>query len=286
MKTMFQAAMAAILLAVGLATSVSAALYNDGFIDPTWQGQPNSTYQEWINGFAAAGANNSPGYRANGAKEAYQTPTSPSELAALQAQYAPVNPNGTAKAGSAVGFMTSTYGIYSFSAKIQPTATVPDYNLGAGYNTTIRWQLSIDRIGEWLDLNTVTVTPLGGAPIGLATGVEYMNKLYDDATATWIYPTAYTTSTGTGSFQDLGLFAGVAAGYGEGPDYTKGYLFEWTLPGNVASYTLNATALGTSTSFKGTQVDTIARAAVPEPATLALAACGGVACLAARRRRK
>ncbi|WP_428307731.1 PEP-CTERM sorting domain-containing protein [Lacipirellula sp.] len=204
----------------------------------------------------------------------------------MQAQYAPANPNGTAKAGSAVGFMTSTYGIYSFSAKIQPTATVPDYNLGAGYNTTIRWQLSIDRIGEWLDLNTVTVTPLGGTPVGLASGIEYVTKIYDDATSTWLTPTVFTTSTGTGSFHDLGLFAGVAAGYGEGPDYTKGYLFEWTLPGNVASYTLNATALGTSTSFKGTQVDTIARAAVPEPATLALAACGGVACLAARRRRK
>lgn len=285
MKTTLKAALAAMLFAVGLATTASAALYNDGFIDPSWQGQPNSTYQEWTNGFAAAGAANTPGYRANGAKEAYQTPTTPSELAALQAQYAPVNPNGTATAGSSVGFMTSTYGIYSFSAKIAPTATVPDYNLGSGYNTTIRWQVAIDRIGEWLDLNTVTVTPLGGSPVGLASGIEYTNKVYDSGTATWLYPTALTTSTGSGSFQDLGLFAGVAAGYGEGPDYTKGYLFEWTLPGNVASYTLNALSLGTSTSFKGTQVDTIARAAVPEPATLAMGALSGVALLAIRRRK-
>lgn len=280
---MMTAALAAMLLTLGLVSSVPAALYNDGFIDPTWQGQPNSTYQEWTNGFAAAGASNAPGYRANGAKEAYQTPTSPSELAALQAQYAPVNPNGTATAGSPVGFMTSTYGIYSFNAKIQPTATVPNYNLGAGYNTTLRWQVSIDVIGEWLDLSTVTVTPAGGTPVSLAAGQSYVNKEYDGSA--WVYPNAVTTTNGTGSLIDLGLYYGVAAGYGEGPEYTKGYLFEWTLPGNASSYTFSALSNGTSTSFKGTQVDTIARAAVPEPATLTMGALSGVALLAIRRRR-
>ncbi len=244
--------------------SAHATLYTDGYIDPAWQGEANSTYQEWIGGFTKTGFTaagpNAPSYVSNSAYTATPTPN--------------------ANAGSPVGFITSTNGIYHFSAKIQPTVVVPNLNLGSGYNTTIRWQVSLDRIGEWLDMNTVTITPAGGSPVGLASGIAFTDKYYDGAE--WVYPTAYTTSTGTGTYQDLGLFEGIAAGYGEGPDYTKGYLFEWVLPGNVESYTLQALARGTSASFKGTQVDTIA-ISVPEPASLGMLAISAITLLRRRR---
>ncbi len=239
---------------------IQAELYTDGYIDPPWQGLPNTTYQEWTRGFTNAQTN------------------APTILN---------NPNGgTINAGSPVGFVTSTNGIYHFGAKVQPTVTISNFNLGDGYNTTLRWQVSIDRIGEWLDLNTVSVTPLGGSPVGLASGLEWIHKQYDGESGEWIYPTALTTSTGTGTFQNLGFFNGIAAGYGEGPEYTLGYQFEWTLPGNVESYTFNATALGTSMSFKGAQVDTIAVSAVPEPSSMAFLLLGVAGAAGYRLKRK
>ncbi len=256
---------------------VFADYYTDGYIDPSWQGQSNTTYQEWVNGFTTSGVN-APGYRVGGADGI----TDPALQAAKIAQYAPHNPNGIANAGSPVGFMTSTYGIYHFAAQVQPTVTVPNYNLGDDYNTIVRWQISIDRIGEWIDLDTVTITPEGGAPVSLTGGIDWVRKSYVDGE--WIYPVVQTTTNGTGIYQDLGFFSGVAGGYGEGPDYTLGYLFEWVLPGNAASYTLNASALGTSMSFKGTQVDTWAVTSVPEPNSLLLLAMS-LSGIAARRRR-
>lgn len=238
------------------AVSASAVTYTDGFIDPSWQGDANSTYQEWYGGFTktgfAASGPNAPTVVSNSAYSATPTPN--------------------ANAGSPVGFITSTGGIYSFSASVQPTVTVPNLNLGSEYNTIVRWQVAIDRIGEYLDLNTVTITPTGGTAIGLAPGIEWVDRVYNETTAEWEYPTVETTTSGTGTYQDLGLFEGIAAGYGEGPDYTKGYLFEWILPGNAAGYTLQVLAGGHSLSFKGTQVDTIAIpvSAVPEPGTLSV----------------
>lgn len=276
MKATLTAALAAMLLAVGLLTNASAAMYTDGYSDPAWQGQPNSTYQEWVNGFTTA-ATNPAGYKIGGIDGV----TDPAQRAALVAQYAPNNPNGTANAGSPNGFVTSTYGIYNFAAKVEPTVTVPNYNLGDGYNTKLVWQISIDRIGEWIDMSTVTVTPAGGSPVSLAPGQTYTDKLYDGTD--WIYPETVTTTDGAGILTDLGLFEGAAGGYGEGPDFTKGYRFEWELPGNAESYTFSVLARGTSMSFKGTQVDTIA-VAVPEPATLAMGALGSLAIVAIRRR--
>lgn len=247
-------------ISMAAASHAGAALYTDGYQNPGFTG-PTATYQEWQGGFTKTG------FTAAG-------PNLPTHVS---------NPNpGTTNAGSPVGFVTSTNGIYHFNAKIAPTVVVPNYNLGDGYATTIVWQVSVDRIGEWLDLNTVTITPAGGTPIGLATGIAYMDKYYDETTSTWVYPTAYTTSTGTGSYTDLGLFTGIAAGYGEGPDYTKGYLFQWTLPGNASSYTLNALARGSSSSFKGTRVDTIA-SVIPSPGAMSVLSAAGLVALRRRR---
>src|SRR5690349_5233913 len=121
-----------------LTTMFFASQGRADFVAPAFRGSADTTYQEW-DVFASPDGPNAP-------------------------DVADVNANGTAdlydfnpSTGDTDGvFVLGSGNLYSFSGTPHMHADIPGFNLGAGYETTIVFQLR--NLGTEVDLSTVTLT--------------------------------------------------------------------------------------------------------------------------------
>ncbi len=186
-------------------------------------------------------------------------PNSPNVPAGAVVDAAPFNPNGAANVidSSGASFVTSGGNIYSPSAIIDIDVQVPNYNAGAALWTTIILQTRTQ--GSLLDLNSIRI--------------EHNSNTYTPVEQQLMFQ------------QNLGGFGGVL----------QDRWFEFHLPGNAASYTIQFAGAESSVSLDKVAVDTIWTAAaspinepqpVPEPAGLALAITAACSIWFVKHRRK
>jgi len=145
-------------------------------------------------------------------------------------------------------FLTGGGNIYSFAAPTSFTVTVPNYNLGVGWNT--RFVAQIQNQGSLLDFSSVKLSYDGGNQL---LSFDYTDEL-------------------VGNPAPENLFAWDIAGFNPST-------FTLTFAASASSMSLDALAVDTFT-----QQEAFSPLGVPEPATGALAALGLIGTLAARRR--
>lgn len=116
-------------LAAALAVCASSQSVFADFVTPAFRGSANSTYQQW-NVFTATTGPNDP-------------------------DVALSNPNGTPDVVETTGsaFVTGGGNIYSFAAATSFDVTVPDFDLGAGYLTSVVVQIRTQ--GTPLDTSSI-----------------------------------------------------------------------------------------------------------------------------------
>jgi hypothetical protein len=168
---------------------------------------------------------------------------------------APFNPVGVANVldNSGASFVTSGGNIYSPTAVVDVDSTIPNYDAPSANWTTLIVQTRTQ--GTSIDLNSLQV---------VADSVAY--QPIDSAL----------------------LFTQVLGGFG---GVLEDRWFQFTIPGNSASYLVQFNGAGSSMSLDKLSVDSVWTAAqasivepnpVPEPTTWALAICGLACALATR----
>ena len=237
MKKSIAALVAAVILTSGVAHAVPTS-----FIAPNGATSP---FEEW-----SLGAANSVHAQWEVFTDAVGTPGNLPDVAGSYP--ASGSPSGGAAAlvigNTPSAFLTGGGNIYSFAAATSFTVTVPNYNLGAGWNT--RFVAQIQNQGSPLDFSSVKLSYDGG------------NRLL---------PFDYTDEL-VGSPVPENLFAWDLAGFNPAS-------FTLTFNASASSMSLDAIAVDTFT-----QQGAFSPMGVPEPATGALAALGLIGTLAARRR--
>ncbi|MFO0897275.1 MAG: hypothetical protein U0836_07615 [Pirellulales bacterium] len=206
-----------------VATTRTTPLWNRPDIDSE-AASAFATYQAW-DVFTVIGAG-----KANGPNAPGVDPNPP------RVEGPETNPNGTAAVFELTGsgFVTGSGNIYSPGAPVSMQADVPNYNLGAGYQTHV--VLQIRSQGNSINLDSLTVNGV------LATTL-----------AGYSYQEVFKASLGPqGSLLD--------------------HKFEFTLPGNQALDSFAWTAPDSSSQDK-VSIDTRATP-VPEPASFVLLAAG------------
>ncbi|MGC4002682.1 MAG: hypothetical protein QM811_05910 [Pirellulales bacterium] len=192
----------------------------------------HTTYQEWdvfdANVLTATGT-------------APNTPPSGNNAAPL-VEAAPLNPAGVARTFSTdgVSFLTGGGNVYSFSGTTQMTMIVPNYALGAGFDT--HYLLQIRSLGTPLDLTNFKINGIDVTTLGAT-----FQELYNQA---------------------LGGFGGNSIDL----------KVEFTLPGNRLLDTITWSGAGSSSSQDRVSLDTyaVAAVAVPEPGSIALWVSAGI----------
>lgn len=236
MKKSIAALVAVVVLTAGVAHAVPTSfIAPNGATSPfeNWSlGAANSVHAQWEVFTDAVGT---PGNLPDVAGS-YPASGSPSGAAAVVIGNTPS------------AFLTGGGNIYSFAAPTSFTVTVPNYNLGAGWNT--RFVAQIQNQGSPLDINSVLLSYDGG------------NQLL---------PFDYTDEL-VGNPAPENLFAWDLAGFNPST-------FTLTFKASASSMSLDALAVDTFT-----QQGAFSPMRVPEPATGALAVLGLIGTLAARRR--
>jgi hypothetical protein len=181
--------------------------------------------------------------------DAYSTPgNAPDVAGSFPAAGTPSGANSLLVGNTAGAFLTGGGNIYSFSAATSFTVTVPNYNLGAGWNS--RFVAQLQNQGSPLDFASVRLSYDGG------------NQL--------LAPT-FTDELLGGAIPE-NLFAWDLAGFNPST-------YSLTFNASASSMSLDAIAVDTFT-----QTSAFAPMGVPEPATGVLAAIGLIGSLAAPRR--
>jgi hypothetical protein len=149
-----------------------------------------------------------------------------------------LNPNGASLISEKTGGAFLTGGnIYSFSVATQFTQSVPSYNLGLGYRTN--FLLQFQTIGTEIDYSALTIS----SPSMQATLLSSLGTHSELSRSTINSPGGATDVVDT--------------------------KFEFSVPGNDLSYTLNWGASGASMSLDQVSLDTSVTV-VPEPSTWGL----------------
>jgi hypothetical protein len=181
--------------------------------------------------------------------DAYSTPGNlPDVAGSYPASGSPSGAASVVIGNTSSAFLTGGGNIYSFAAPTSFTVTVPNYGLGAGWNT--RFVAQIQNQGSLLDLSSVLLSYDGGNQL---LPVDYADEL-------------------VGTPVPENLFAWDLAGFNPST-------FTLTFKASSSSMSLDAIAVDTFT-----QQGAFAPMGVPEPATGALAALGLLGTLAARPR--
>jgi len=181
--------------------------------------------------------------------DAYSTPGNlPDVAGSYPAAGSPSGAASVVTGNTSSAFLTGGGNIYSFAAPTSFTLTVPNYGLGAGWNT--RFVAQIQNQGSLLDFSSVLLSYDGG------------NQML---------PFDYTDEL-AGNAAPENLFAWDLAGFNPAT-------FTLTFKASSSSMSLDAIAVDTFT-----QQGAFTPLGVPEPATGALAALGLIGTLAARRR--
>ena len=181
--------------------------------------------------------------------DAYSTPGNlPDVAGSYPASGLPSGAASVVIGNTSSAFLTGGGNIYSFAAPTSFTVTVPNYGLGAGWNT--RFVAQIQNQGSLLDLSSVLLSYDGGNQL---LPVDYADEL-------------------AGTPAPENLFAWDLAGFNPST-------FTLTFKASASSMSLDAIAVDTFT-----QQGAFAPMGVPEPATGVLAALGLIGTLAARRR--
>jgi hypothetical protein len=236
MKKSLAALVAAIVLTAGVAHAVPTSFVApDGTTSPfeDWTlGDANSVHAQW-----------------EIFTDAYSTPGNlPDVAGSFPAAGTPSGAAAVVIGNTSSAFLTGGGNIYSFAAPTSFTVTVPNYGLGAGWNT--RFVAQIQNQGSPLDLSSVLLSYDGG------------NQLL---------PYDYTDEL-AGNPAPENLFAWDVAGLNPST-------FTLTFNASSSSMSLDALAIDTFT-----QQGAFAPMGVPEPATGALAALGMLGTLAVHRR--
>lgn len=236
MKKLLAALVAAVILAAGVAHAVPTS-----FVAPNGTTSP---VEDWTLGDA-----NSVHAQWEVFTDAYSTPGNlPDVPGSYPAAGSPSGAAAVAIGNTPSAFLTGGGNIYSFAAPTSVTVTVPNYGLGAGWNT--RFVAQIQNQGSPLDFSSVLLSYDGG------------NQLL---------PFDYTDEL-AGNPAPENLFAWDLAGFNPAT-------FTLTFKASSSSTSLDAIAVDAFT-----QQGAFAPMGVPEPATCTLAALGLIGSLAARRR--
>ncbi|WP_428305190.1 PEP-CTERM sorting domain-containing protein [Lacipirellula sp.] len=180
--------------------------------------------------------------------DAYSTPgNAPDVAGSFPASGSSSGASSLLVGNTAGAFLTGGGNIYSFSAPTSFTVTVPNYNLGAGWNS--RFVAQIQNQGSLLDFTSVLLSYDGGNQLLAPT---YSHELLGGAIPE-------------------NLFAWDLAGFNPST-------YSLTFKASASSMSLDAIAVDTYT-----QTGAFTPMGVPEPATAALAAIGLVGSLAVRR---
>lgn len=147
------------------------------------------------------------------------------------------NPNGTPSFTQTGGFVTGGGNIYSFNGDYSATVVIPNFGLGAGYETTIIFQIE-KSLGPNEDLIA-------------------------DPTISSIAADSVET-----------LFEGIVDGF-VGPATLGVYKHTFVLAGNNSSYTIQIPA-SIHSSLQAIRVDTQATVVVPEASSLVLLGGAGL----------
>jgi len=236
MKKSIAALVTVVVLTAGVARAVPTS-----FIAPNGAASP---FENW-----SLGAANSIHAQWEVFSDAVSTPGNLPEVAgSYPASGTPSGAAAVAIGNTPSAFLTGGGNIYSFAAPTSFTVTVPNYNLGAGWNT--RFVAQIQNQGNPLDFSSVKLSYDGG------------NQLL---------PFDYTDEL-VGNPAPENLFAWDLAGFNPST-------FTLTFNASASSMSLDAIAVDTFT-----QQGTFSPMGLPEPATGVLAALGLIGTLQARRR--
>lgn len=236
MKKSFAALVAVVALAAGVAHAVPTS-----FIAPNGTTSP---FEDWSLGDA-----NSVHAQWEVFTDAYSTPGNlPDVAGSYPAAGSPSGAASVVTGNTSSAFLTGGGNVYSFAAPTSFTVTVPNYGLGAGWNT--RFVAQIQNQGSLLDFSSVLLSYDGGNQM---LPFDYTDEMAGNAAAE-------------------NLFAWDLAGFNPAT-------FTLTFNASSSSMSLDAIAVDTFT-----QQEAFAPMAVPEPATGAVAALGLIGTLAARRR--
>jgi hypothetical protein len=236
MKKSIAALFAAVALTAGVAHAVPASFVApDGTTSPfeNWTlGDANSVHAQW-----------------EVFTDAYSTPGNlPDVAGSFPASGSPSGAAAVLIGNTSSAFLTGGGNIYSFAAPTSFTVTVPNYGLGAGWNS--RFVAQIQNQGSLLDFSSVRLSYDGGNQL---LPYDYADEL-------------------VGAPAPENLFAWDLAGFNPSS-------FTLTFNASASSMSLDALAVDTFT-----QQGAFAPMGVPEPATGALAALGLLGTLVARRR--
>ena len=236
MKKTIAALVAAVVLTAGVADAIPTS-----FVAPNGTTSP---FENW-----SLGAANSVNAQWEVFTDAVGTPGNlPDVAGSYPASGSPSGAAAVVIGNTPSAFLTGGGNIYSFAAPTSFTVTVPNYNLGAGWNT--RFVAQIQNQGNPLDFSSMKLSYDGG------------NQLL---------PFDYTDEL-VGNPAPENLFAWDLAGFNPSS-------FTLTFAASASSMSLDAIAVDTFT-----QQGTFSPMGVPEPATGVLAALGLIGTLAARRR--
>lgn len=236
MKKSLAALVAAVVLTAGVAHAVPTS-----FVAPNGTTSP---FEDWTLGDA-----NSVHAQWEVFTDAYSTPGNlPDVAGSYPAAGSPSGAAAVVIGNTSSAFLTGGGNIYSFAAPTSFTVTVPNYGLGAGWNS--RFVAQIQNQGSPLDFSSVLLSYDGGNQL---LPYDYTNELVGNPTPE-------------------NLFAWDLAGFNPST-------FTLTFNASASSMSLDALAVDTFT-----QQGAFAPMGVPEPATGALAALGMLGMLAVRRR--